>query len=355
MNNRIPVTVFTGFLGAGKTTLISNLLHHHHDRNFVVLVNDFAAVSVDGKTLSRFETDHNVRIVSLSSPLIGYANDQELATTLSNVAASQDRPDHVIIETSGLAVPTAIGATLQSNAWASTFVIDATIVVVDTPILMHEGAAIDSGTNEMAAQEVFRRQLEAADVVVLNKIDALEHHELGEAETKLRSLAPNVRFVELAFHAELNPRVALGLKLNETVAVTQAHELASSRLHQHTDGHSHSGLEPHAHGLHTHTHIHEHDPGWISFALRCVEPQTEAVFASALQRLVELEPIVRLKGTMQLPGGAQVNVHGVRDKLRFAASDEPDAHGSELVFIGYHLNRERTVLLLNEFTGSVWR
>jgi cobalamin biosynthesis protein CobW len=385
MNAKIPVTIFTGFLGAGKTTLIANLLNQCQGSRIVVLVNEFGKVSIDGQALSRLEVPRQIEVIALSAPLIAYDDDQEFQLVLTKMLQNQVVPDHLIIETSGLAVPTAVIETLRRPQFIERFVIDATLTVVDIPLLLSningQQQALTTDSAISATAEVFALQLNAADVVVLNKIDELGDSELVAAEAAIRTLSPAVRFVELAYRGQLNPRVALGLRLNQTVAATFAHELVAVATHGHSDGHKHSGLDTHQHGLDSHTHVHEHDPGWLSFALSSKEPQERDSLRHALQTLVVAEPVIRLKGQIVTADGHELAVQGVRERVEIDehqhnhghehthehehshdhdhshAHDHDHTHdhaGGQIVFIGYHLSREKVSASLSELTGTNW-
>jgi cobalamin biosynthesis protein CobW len=357
---KIPVTIFTGFLGAGKTTLISNLLRQCQGSRIVVLVNEFGQVSIDGQALGKHEGRH-VEVIPLTAPLIAYDGDEEFQAILKALLDRPARPDYLIIETSGLAVPTAVLERLSEPEFSEYFSIDATLDVVDTPLMLNQSLTAQAAGNDafgQAAAEVFARQLQAADVVVLNKIDGLGDEQLMAAEAALRSYAPAVRFIELAQAGELNPRVALGLRLNQAVAATYAHELATVMAHEH--------------GLETHTHIHEHDPGWMSFALTCKQGIEVSALRAAMQKLVAVEPVVRLKGMVHDHSGHEIVVHGVRDRIavetaaghshdhhhhhhdHYDHGHEPQSEPGKVVFIGYHLSRERVTQRLCQFTGTIW-
>lgn len=169
MSDKIPVTIFTGFLGAGKTTLIANLLKQCQGSRIVVLVNEFGAVSIDGQALGKLSVPRRIEVIALNSPLIAYGGDTEFAEVLEALLSRPAAPDHLIIETSGLAVPTAVIETLRRPQFAERLTVDATLDVVDTPLLLDAPSA----PMQDAAAEVFALQLGAADVVVLNKVDQL--------------------------------------------------------------------------------------------------------------------------------------------------------------------------------------
>ena len=111
----LPVTIFTGFLGSGKTTLLASLLAAEHDTRFAIVVNEFGEVSVDDVLLQQARGAHRASVFKLTRGLIAYAGDDFTATML---AISDDARlfDHVLVETSGLAVPTAVLEALHSPA-----------------------------------------------------------------------------------------------------------------------------------------------------------------------------------------------------------------------------------------------
>lgn len=446
MRRAIPVTVVSGFLGSGKTTLLCDLLRRRQDRRLAVLINELGEVSIDGE-LARGSTRgasgataeaSGVEIIDFPSGLIAYADDAQFVPTLETIAARAGQVDHVLIETSGVAVPTAAMARLQEAGLAGRFVLDATLVVVDTPRLLagefdggEGGAAGGIGTDDggrapcgvgalgefdvsrgvggpsgvgasgeagasggtgasgragaasraavvgdewgraaltESVRQLFDQQLRAADVVVLNKIDDLDSDALLAAEEQVRMRAPNVRFLELARDARLDVRVALGLRLHQAAAPGgQRHfhgpfapmPAADGRAlsdHSRMDGHCHSGLIAHAHGLATHTHFHEQDPGWLSFTLRSRDKQSVGALRTALQQVAETEPLLRCKGfALGSEGETPVLLQGVR--ARVVATEEKEkspVERSELVFIGYHLSRARVAAMLSRLTGTAW-
>ncbi|HMX46928.1 MAG TPA: GTP-binding protein, partial [Candidatus Obscuribacter sp.] len=256
MPGKLPVTIFTGFLGSGKTTLLKSLIKSEQEKNFAVVINEFGAVSVDDLLVKEGAQPDNLEIYKLSGGLIAYEGD-EFREIMNNIAHRAAQFDHVLIETSGLAAPTAAMEALNSPELQERFSLDATLALIDTPLFLAEG------TLSEATLSVLSHQLRAADVVVLNKIDGIEKEQLALAESKVRNLAPDVRFIELAWQAKLDSRLSLGLHLNEFRATEHVAGLPAfaAHLHQTVDGHSHSGLGAHDHGLNTHQHLHEEDPG----------------------------------------------------------------------------------------------
>jgi cobalamin biosynthesis protein CobW len=262
-----------------------------------------------------------------------------------------------------VALPSAAMERLQSPELAGDFVLDATLVVVDTPRLL--AGEFQPGI-EQHTGSLFNQQLAAADVVVLNKIDDLDSDALLAAEEQVRRRAPNVRFLELAHNAQLDVRLALGLRLHQAAARPQhlhgpftpmpGAESRTLDEHGRIDGHTHSGLMAHSHGLATHQHFHEQDPGWLSFTLRSGEYQDIDALRTALERLAEAEPLLRCKGfALSTQAGRPVLLQGVR--TRVVSTNETlkkPPKVSELVLIGYHLSRSRVASTLSRLTGTVW-
>jgi cobalamin biosynthesis protein CobW len=408
MRQPIPVTLVSGFLGSGKTTLLCGLLESRQDRRLAVLINELGEISIDGALArasagagagTRAGATGEVEVVDFPSGLIAYAEDTQFVPTLQAIARRSERVDNVLIETSGVALPSAAMERLQSPELAGDFVLDATLVVVDTPRLLggefrHRAANVDVGngvvaaagigpgaghangiaetandganTFEGSAASLFDQQLASADVVILNKIDDLDTDALLAAEEQVRRRAPNVRFLELAHGARLDVRLALGLRLHQaTVRAQHFHgpfmpmpgaESRTLAEHGRIDGHTHSGLMAHSHGLTTHTHFHEQDPGWLSFTLRSGEFQDIGVLRAALESIAGAEPLLRCKGfALSTDSRRPVLLQGVRTRVVSTNETlEQPPKVSELVLIGYHLSRARVAAALSRLTGTVW-
>ena len=367
----IPVTIVTGFLGAGKTTLLRSLVQRRQTRRLALLINEFGEVTIDGDLMRASSSDEGgqVRIHDFSYGLIAYGDDEHFVPTMLALAARRAQVDHVLIETSGLALPTAVMESLQTPELAAHFILDATLAVVDTPLLLDDRFEQHGSGADDAVAAMFERQLEYADVVVLNKIDELNEEQLLDAERRVRSRAPNVRFLELAYKAQLDIRLALGLRLHQPTLQAHQHTYTHVRMpgadasvladQGRLNGHAHSGLGAHSHGLATHKHFHEQDPGWLSFTLRSQSPQPADKLKQAIAEAAKSEPILRTKGFVRtLEGKRPQLVQGVRTRVTInadAANENMETDKSELVFIGYHPSRSKVAALLSELTGTHWK
>lgn len=381
---QIPVTLITGFLGAGKTTIISNLIQEiGGDTRLAVVVNEFGEVSIDDGIIRQSSAHAPHEVHKLTRGLLAYNRQDEFLATMLSIWERNRLIDHVIIETSGLAAPTAALEVLQSQDLCDKYVLDSNIVVIDVPRFINDG----NDRNDSDTSELLVHQLRCADVVALNKIDSLTEDSLLEVEARIRKQYPRVRFLEFARQGRMEPAVALGLRLNQPAASLVAQHVSTSadsaaKIADNAaniyEGHSHSDLGAHEHGIFTHEHIHEHDPGWISFVLRSRDYQDCARLAESIAQIANAESLFRCKGLVHESGSkAHVLVQGVRNRVvhelcetnheehnhnHVQHCDQHDRHDqshshdylAELVFIGYHLNREKVSAGLNKLSGSHW-
>ncbi len=169
--SRIPVTVVTGFLGAGKTTVLSHLIAESGGRRLAVAVNELGEASFEA--------------VQGKGAEIRHGTSEDFAPMLRDILARDEIIDHVLVEAAGRALPAAIMAHLDEPEFKSHFVLDAVATVVDTPWLLALSADVAQAA---AIDPLFIQQLAASDLAVLNKIDALADDDLSAAEARLRAL-----------------------------------------------------------------------------------------------------------------------------------------------------------------------
>lgn len=345
MQGKLPVTIFTGFLGAGKTTLLSNLILAEPNINFAIIINEFGIVSVDDILVSSaLQPSHRQsQLYKLGGGLIAYQGDIFMQTMLE-IASNKSLYDHVLIETSGLAVPTAVIEALHHEELIEHFNLDATLALLDTPLFLR-----NSDSTSEAIAEVFTSQILASDIVVLNKIDKLTSQELETAENNVRNLAPQVRFIEPAWHGKLDSRLCLGLHLNEFRALEHIPGVTSKISHNHelsqtnADGHSHGALGAHEHGISTHEHLHQEDPAWLSFCLISEEAQERKLLEKALEIIATELPLLRVKGFVKCQGMAEpLLIQGVRERIvsSTGAGEIEHKHEPELVLAHSHHNHD---------------
>ncbi len=193
-NQRIPVTVVTGFLGSGKTTLINHILKGQHGQKVAVIVNEFGEIGIDGQLM--IEEDEE-QLVEFNNGCLCCTVRGDLVRTLEDLSHRADL-DSVLIETTGIADPAPVASTfIVSEEISSKFSLDAFVTVVDAPNLNRN--LIDSHE----AQE----QVAFADIILLNKTDLVLPEELKRIEQKLRSLNPLAKIHYTEFSAIALPLI----------------------------------------------------------------------------------------------------------------------------------------------------
>ncbi len=349
MSIKIPITIFTGILGSGKTTLISNLALQNTDFKIALIVNEYGATSIDSIIFKKLN-NNNLIIHEINNCLIAYAGSDNFENIFKSIITDKYKIDHVIIETSGLAVPSAIWSVLENNNYFDTFFIDATIALIDTPLLLN--GYYDTC---QVVSEIFLQQLINSDIAVLNKVDNLTKSDLTLAEQLIRKKANNLRFIELAYHGNLDSELALGLNLH-TIINSNISNYAVNAIPNNLNGHRHSNLEPHDHGLLTHEHIHEHDPAWLSFMLISNEKQNFEIMESALHKVISQQNIFRVKGYIITKEAKIYEFQSVPNKVYSLPVDNSplSIEQSQLVFIGRDIDRHHIEHQLSDLTSTSW-
>jgi cobalamin biosynthesis protein CobW len=239
---KIPVTVVTGFLGAGKTTLLRHLLENPEGRRIALIVNEFGDVGVDGEVLKGCgdELCREEDLIELANGCICCTVADEFIPTMEKLLGRADPPDHILIETSGLALPQPL---LKAFSWPEI----RARVTVDSVITMVDGQAYSEGRfseaepnpdHESPVEELFEDQLRCADMVLLNKVDLLSDDETAKLSRALQQQArPGVRLVTAAY-GRLPPTALLGLKAaaeSDMATRPSHHELEGEEEHDHDD------------------------------------------------------------------------------------------------------------------------
>ncbi len=249
MSTRIPATIVSGFLGAGKTSLVRHVLEHANGARIAVIVNEFGALGIDGATLRECgipgcEADD---IVELANGCLCCTVADEFLPAMQALLDRPNPPEHILIETSGLALPKPLIKAFDWPDVRARVTVDGVITLVDAPAYA-EGRFADDPEAVAAARaadptldhdnplaEVFEDQLAAADIVVLNKGDLVA--DAGALGAQLAGvLRPGVRVVHASHgRVPLAALFGLGAAAEDDLAARPSHHDAEDGAHEHDD------------------------------------------------------------------------------------------------------------------------
>ncbi|MFT6579650.1 MAG: cobalamin biosynthesis protein CobW [Alphaproteobacteria bacterium] len=327
MAARIPATVITGFLGAGKTSMIRHLVENNNGKRLAFLINEFGDLGVDRELLlgCGVEGCDEDDIVELANGCICCTVADDFAPAIESLLDRPNPPDHILIETSGLALPQPLVAAFNWPEIRSRVTVDGVITVVDAAAaadgrFAHDPDAVQSQREADPAldhddpiEELFEDQLNCADVVVLNKTDLLDAPALAALNKEITGqLRDGVRLLSAA-HGKLDPAVLLGLGLESETDI-------DARKSHHDDEEE-----------------HDHDE-FDSFAVDLGDIDDADGLEQRLVQLVRDHDILRVKGFLNRPGRDRREIiQGVGPRFqryfdRDWRDDEP--RRSQLVIIG---------------------
>ncbi|WP_118137770.1 cobalamin biosynthesis protein CobW [Oceanicella sp. SM1341] len=302
MPSKIPATVVTGFLGAGKTTLIRHMLTNANGKRIALIINEFGDLGVDGEILKGCgdATCREEDVVELSNGCICCTVAEDFIPTLEKLLARPDKPDHIVIETSGLALPQPLVRAFGWPEIRTRLTVDGVVTVVDGAAVSegrfaHDEAALDAQRaaddnldHETPLSELFEDQLACADMIVVNKTDLIGEAGAESVATKLgESARPGVRVVRTAMGA-LPVEVLLGLNIGAEDDLDARHEVHHHHHHDDDDEDDHH-------------HDHGHDE-FESFVLELPEIADPRAFAARLAEVIRAHDVLRLKGFAAVAG-----------------------------------------------------
>ncbi|MFI4987057.1 MAG: cobalamin biosynthesis protein CobW [Alphaproteobacteria bacterium] len=324
---KLPVTIVTGFLGAGKTTLIRHLLRTANGKRLALVINEFGDIGIDAEILKGCgdATCGEDNIIELANGCICCTVADEFLPTMQALLGRAQPPDHIVIETSGLALPKPL---VQAFNWPdirTRVTVDGVIAVVDGPAVLAGRFASDLAAlnaqrtadanldHESPLEELFEDQLACADLVLVNKADLLSDAALARVTADLQSgLRPAVKLLATR-HGTVDAQVLLGLGV--------ASEGSIDGRFSHHDNEA----------------DHDHDE-FASFSLPLAELASPAALMARLLPVIARHDILRVKGFAAVAGkpmrlvvqgvGARVQHYYDRDWA------EDERHRGRLVVIG---------------------
>jgi len=249
---KVPVTIVTGFLGAGKTTLISHLIRNAGGRRLAVVVNEFGTLGIDGDILKGCAIPDcpAENVVELANGCICCTVADDFIPTVETLLALDPRPDHILIETSGLALPKPLLKAFDWPAIRSRITVDGVIALADAEAvaagrfapdlaaLDAQRAADPSVDHETPLSEVFEDQLACADLVLLTKVDLAGPEGVAKARAVIAAESARPLPVIDLTDGVIDPRVILGLgaAAEDDIAARPSH-------HDGEDDHEHDDFD----------------------------------------------------------------------------------------------------------------
>ncbi|PSR16000.1 cobalamin biosynthesis protein CobW [filamentous cyanobacterium CCP3] len=341
--HKIPVTIITGFLGAGKTTLIRQLLQNPQGRRIAVLVNEFGEVGIDGDLLRSCRVcdedeptePAETNILELTNGCLCCTVQEEFLPTMQQLITRRDQIDCIVIETSGLALPKPLVQAFRWPEIRTAATVDSVITLVDCealaagdlvgdlPALEAQRQADDSLDHETPLEELFEDQLNCADLVLLTKVDKVSEGDRTRIETWLtRQLPHPVKVLGLAGGEGSHP-ISPDLLLGFNAAVED--NLDSRPSH------------------HDHEHDHDHDDDIVAIPVVLDQGFEPKALVKRLEQLAAAHDIYRIKGFVAVPNKAmRLVLQGVGKRFDYFY-DRPwkpqEARQTKLVFIGHGLEQ----------------
>lgn len=333
LQSKIPTTVITGFLGSGKTTMIRHLLQNAHGKRIALIINEFGDLGVDGGLLKGCGIDNcqDEDVIELNNGCICCTVAEDFIPTMTKLLEREERPDHIVIETSGLALPQPLVAAFNWPEIKTQVTVDGVITVIDAPAVAEGRFADDLDkikeqrsqenvlNHESPLEELFEDQIHAADLIVLNKADLIDEETLERVRQTVSSHSGQVARMVSSSFGNLGADLLLGLGVGSEADIENRK--------------SHHELH-HANGV-----PHNHDE-FTSFVVDAPVISDPKIFTEKLKLIIAEHDILRLKGFVHVKGKPmRLVVQAVGQRVDFyydrpwQADEKQDGH---LVVIGVH-------------------
>lgn len=337
----VTATVITGFLGAGKTTLIRNIIEQADGKRLALIVNEFGDVGIDGMMLDECSAPscRTDDIIELANGCICCTVADDFLPSMQSLLNQSPPPDHIIIETSGLALPQPLVQAFQWPDIKTRCRLDGVVTLVDGPALAQGYIVADEEALEAQRQadeeldhespidELFEDQIGAANLILISKSDMCSADDIASVKAKLQEELDHPTPTITISQDHVPVSAILGLHMDED-DITRA-------SHSHHHHHHHDDEDDHDHDHHhDHHHEHGHDE-FESFILSIGEIEDGEAFKAKLASVAATHQILRAKGAMQISGKKMpliVQAVGSRVDSYFARSEMPNT--GALVVIG---------------------
>ncbi len=303
---KIPVTIVTGFLGAGKTTLIRHVLENAGGRRLALIINEFGDVGVDGEILKAcgIESCPEENIVELANGCLCCTVADDFIPAIEALIAHEKRPDHIIVETSGLALPKPLVKAFDWPPVRARLTVDGVIAVVDgaavaagrfadDPVKVAAQRAADASVDhDNPLEEVYEDQLLSADLVILNKSDLLDDAASARVTAEITAALPRAVKIVATHEGRIDPAILLG------IAAAAEDDLANRPSHHDAEeGHDHDDFD--------------------SFIVDLPAVPDPAALIERLKTVTEAHDILRIKGFVDVAGKPmRLLVQGVGPRFR---------------------------------------
>jgi len=330
MTAQIPVTVLTGYLGAGKTTLLNRVLSENHGKKFAVIVNEFGEIGIDSDLVVGADEE----VFEMNNGCICCTVRGDLIRIIGGLLKRKGTFDAILVETTGLADPAPVAQTFFADEEVKKRTkLDSVLTVVDAKHVMQRL----EDSPEAADQIAF------ADVLLLNKVDAVTADELAIVERKLRALNPFAKI-----HKTQRCEIGLDKILDQgSFDLQRIIEIKPEFLGDDHDHHHHGHDHDHGHDHHDHNEMkHYHDEDMDSVSLSSTKPLNPGKFDSWINDVLMSKgpTILRAKGILNLADADNRYVFQAVHMMSEGAFAGPwpvkDKRNSRMVFIGRDLDAE---------------
>lgn len=318
-NTPIPITILSGFLGAGKTSLLNHILHGNHGLRVGVLVNDFGEINIDAELVAGVSGNS----VSLSNGCVCCSIRDDLVESTLQLVQGPNRPEYLILETSGVADPISVSLTFVESELKSLIDVDSILTVVDAENIR----SLDDEYEELAED-----QISMADIVILNKVDLADQVTLDDLKSWIHAIVPNARLIETT-HGKVPLELILGIGQFEPERVLGK---TSSDIHVHAEsGHDHHQQD---HDGHHDDHDHDHTLVFSTWSYSSNKPHSYKALRQAVESLPST--IYRVKGIVFLNESPDrrgvIQLVGKRTRVSVSESWGDKTPYTRIVMIGTH-------------------